>query len=118
MSVHAVARLGDALRAIDAALEENRSQAVLADELPTALAAAGGREALLACGKPYTGKYRVPLLAWHLGLHVQEVTIVPELPVVLYYAHGSPPLASSRLPFRTLAQEGEWTIMAACGARS
>ena len=60
----------------------------------------------------------MPLLAWHLGLPVREVTIHPELPAVLYYAHGSPPLASSRLPFTTLAHEGEWTIMAACEAPS
>jgi hypothetical protein len=105
---------GEELRGIDRGLEENRSQAALAEQLPGAIEAAGGRETLLACGKPYTGKYRVPLLAWHLGLHVREVTIRPELPAVLYYAHGSPPLASSRLPFTTLAQEGEWAIMAAC----
>ena len=109
---------GDELHAIDRTLVENRSQARLADELPTALAAAGGREALLACGTPYTGKYRVPLLAWHLGVHIRDVTVVPELPAVLYYAHGSPPLGSSRLPFTTLAQEGPWTIMGACGDRA
>ena len=109
---------GEELAAVDRALEENRSQAVLAEEIPGAIAAAGGRDALLACGKPYTGKYRVPLLAWHLDLHIRDVTVIPELPAVLYYAHGSPPLGSGRLPFTTLAQEGPWTIMAACGAPS
>jgi len=109
---------GEELAAVDRALEENRSQAVLAEEIPGAIAAAGGRDALLACGKPYTGKYRVPLLAWHLDLHIRDVTVIPELPAVLYYAHGSPPLGSGRLPFTTLAQEGQWTIMAACGAPS
>lgn len=109
-----LALAGDELRAVDRALEENRSQAVLADTLPGAIGEAGGREELVACGKPYTGKYRVPLLAWHLGLHIREVTVIPELPAVLYYAHGSPPLGTGRLPFTTLAQEGPWTIMAAC----
>ncbi|HSJ93404.1 MAG TPA: hypothetical protein VK896_05145, partial [Gaiellaceae bacterium] len=113
-----LALAGDELRAVDRALEENRSQAGLADTRPGAIAAAGGREELVACGTPYTGKYRVPLLAWHLGLHLREVTVIPELPAVLYYAHGSPPLGTGRLPFTTLAQEGPWTIMAACGAPS
>ena len=111
-----LALAGDQLAAVDRALGENRSQAVLAEELPAALAAAGGREALVACGKPYTGKYRVPLLAWHLGLHIQDVSVFLELPAVVYHAHGAPPLSTSRLPATTLAQQGPWTIMAACEA--
>lgn len=105
---------GPYVERIERSFEENRNQAVLAEDLPPALEAAGGREALLACGAAYTGKYRVPLLAWHLRVHIRRITIVPELPAVLYHAHGSPPLASSRLPFRTLASEGEWLIAAAC----
>lgn len=113
-----LALAGEELDAVDRTVEENRSQAALAETLPAAIAAAGGREELLACGTPLTGKYRVPLLAWQLGLHIREVTVIPEVPSVLYYAHGAPPLGTGRLPFTTLAQEGPWTVMAACEAPS
>ncbi len=36
---------------------------------------AGGREALLACGRPYVGDLRGPLLAYHLDVEKQRVGV-------------------------------------------
>src|SRR6185503_1547854 len=41
-------------------------QWALARDLDQAVAAAGGRDAVLACGRPYVGRYRGPLMAYTL----------------------------------------------------
>ncbi|MBA3301360.1 MAG: hypothetical protein H0T15_05775 [Thermoleophilaceae bacterium] len=58
--------VGDDLRAM-------RNEARLYDDLPEAIEAAGGREALLRCGAPLTGPYQVQALAWFLDLHGRQV---------------------------------------------
>ena len=45
----------------------------LADALPIAIARAGGRQAILACGTPAVGRYRGTLLAWHLEVPKHRV---------------------------------------------
>ena len=52
----ALPRLDDA----DAIRREQAHQQALADQLATVLSAAGGREAVLACGRPYVGRLRGP----------------------------------------------------------
>lgn len=52
-------------------LEEIRraaDQAELTAALPVAIVAAGGRDRVLACGRPVTGRYRGPAVAWALGV--------------------------------------------------
>ena len=48
-------------------------EAALAAALPEAVEAAGGRERLLACGRPAVGRLRGPLLAYHLDLEKRRV---------------------------------------------
>jgi len=48
-------------------------EAALADALPQAIDAAGGRERLLACGRPAVGRFRGPLLAYHLDVEKRRV---------------------------------------------
>ena len=50
-----------------------RYQAELTDELPGLDREAGGAERLKACGKPFTGPFLVPVVAWNLHLHTQDV---------------------------------------------
>jgi hypothetical protein len=42
-------------------------------ELPGTLAAAGGRAAILRCGRPWTDPFDIPLLAWYLKTHISGV---------------------------------------------
>jgi hypothetical protein len=97
-------------------VEAARSQARLYDALPTAIERAGGREPVLACGHPYTGDFRVPLLAWHLRMHLGDVGTQDEVvhPAVVFHARGTPPLDGARFPFETVARAGEWTVAATC----
>jgi hypothetical protein len=95
-----------------------RSQARLYAALPTAVERAGGRERVLACGDPYTGDFRIPVLAWHLRTHLGEVGTPDELerPAVVFHARGTPPLGEIPFPLETVARAGEWTVGAACGS--
>ena len=108
----------EAWEGIGTDLEVVRNDALLAHELPDAVERSGGSEALLACARPVTGKYSVPLVAWELGLHVGEVAIHPSPPAVVFFARNAPPLSSpSRLPFTVLGETERWTVLAACGER-
>ena len=51
-------------------------QWALARDLGGAVRAAGGREAVLACGRPYVGPYRGPLMAY--ALRVTKRTVEPD----------------------------------------
>ena len=53
--------------------------AALWASLDEAVAAAGGRAAVLACGRPVTGPYRGPGVAWALHVHKRVVTFDPAL---------------------------------------
>jgi hypothetical protein len=109
----AVPRADEALAEADVA----RSQAELYDGLPDAVEHAGGRDQVLACGHPYTGKFQVPAVAWHLRVHVRDVGIHPELPAVVFWARGSPPLTSVSVPFEGFVASGEWRVLTACRTR-
>ena len=66
------ARRGDPLRAAHRATRgatscaTRESEMARAADLPAALAAAGGRDAVLRCGTPRTGPFETQLVAWHL----------------------------------------------------
>jgi hypothetical protein len=70
-----------ALRAGDVRGEVRRAgdQAELYGSLEQAVERAGGRDALLACGRPVTGRYRGPAVAWALRVHKREVGFDPAL---------------------------------------
>jgi hypothetical protein len=92
-------------------LEEGR----LYQELPGAVARAGGPERVLACGRPLTGRFHVPALAWHLGVHAQVVDYEAETPSVVFRARGDPePVVPVNAVFRPLAATARWSVSAAC----
>ena len=88
--------------------------------LPEALARAGGRERVLACGKPYATAIQVPLVAWHLRVSTGRVGIEPRAPGVLFRGPAGlqPPDAPAPSPtaggLRPVARVGGWTVSAAC----
>ena len=89
----------------------------LAADLRRAIAAAGGRDSLLACGRPYVGDLRGPLLAYHLDVEKQRVQFEPRPPGSVFrsrIAPGAPvePVVGSA--FAERAREGRWTVLAAC----
>jgi hypothetical protein len=96
-------------------------QADLADDLPGLIATAGGADALKRCGDAYTGPFLVPLVAWHLRLHTEQVQLAPRTPAVVFrvkttnFSRGAVPSLRAVGPGRTLATGDKWRIVAACG---
>ena len=89
----------------------------LAADLRHAIVAAGGREAVLACGRPYVGDLRGPLLAYHLDVEKRRVQFVPRPPGAVFRSRLGPdspvePVVSSA--FTERAREGRWTVLQAC----
>ena len=94
-------------------------QWALAADLAGAVEAAGGRDGVLACGTPYVGPLRGPLMAYRLGVtkRTVEPDAPPHPPGVVFRAprtRQSPPQPQAGPPFRTTARVGTWQIMAAC----
>lgn len=56
-----------------AELRHAADQTELTATLPAAIAAAGGRQRLVACGRPATGRYRGPVVAWALRVPKRTV---------------------------------------------
>jgi hypothetical protein len=96
-------------------------QAQLADELPGLIRSAGGAEKLKACGKPFTGPFLVPVVAWNLRMHTKDVQLTPSVPSVTFRVRtnaGSRPVPSLKDVGDdvTLATSSKWRIVAACGS--
>jgi len=97
------------------------SEARVMEDLPDAIAAAGGVEALLRCGAPFTNRFFVPQIAWELDLHAREVGFRPTTTgaVVLfrpwrYSRWSSEPDARGVRGLRTVARTRWWRIEAVC----
>ena len=93
-------------------------EAELYDDIPVAVARAGGAERLLDCGRPFTGPYQVPSIAWHLHVHTSTVTHIPQPRGVAFRPRpGSgenPRFGVPKAPFRRLASSTKWDVFAAC----
>jgi hypothetical protein len=102
-------------------LRDTRFQARVAQDLDVAIADAGGRDAILRCGVPYTNKYLVQLVAWKLDIHGREVLLQPEGPSVMLRARHAlgaraEPAEGSLPGGRLAARTALWRIETACGA--
>ena len=92
------------------------------DALAPTIARAGGQERLLACGEPYTGEFQVPLVAWHLRVHIRRVLLEPKRPGVVFRTQSNPgvppgpPLdgVGGEAAVTTLATGPNWRIVGAC----
>ena len=94
------------------------NQAVrLSVDLNRAVALAGGREAVLACGRPVVGDYRGPLLAYRLAVPKRHVVFAPGDTGVAFASRlSSERTATPALPrrFRVVASAGAWRVAARC----
>jgi hypothetical protein len=75
---------------------------------------------VLACGRPYVGPLRGPLMAYRLGVakHVVEPDDPPRPPgVVFRSALSATAQPAPRAPprFAETARAGAWHVLAACG---
>jgi hypothetical protein len=69
---------------------------------------------VLACGRPITGPYHMPALAWRLRVHSQVVAIEVETPGMVFRERDDRTLAAPGSPFAHVAEAGEWDVVAAC----
>ena len=91
----------------------------LQSDLTRAVTAAGGPKAVLACGRPYVGPLRGPLLAYHLGVpkHVVEPDRPPAAPGVVFRSAltaGSDPTPPVPAGFATVVDAGAWQVFESC----
>jgi hypothetical protein len=101
--------------------EAQAHQWALARDLDDAVRAAGGREAVLACGRPYVGRYRGPLMAYALDVtkRTVEPDAAPHAPGVVFRARltaAAAPAPDAGPPFRPAARAGEWEVLRSCAA--
>jgi hypothetical protein len=94
-------------------------QRALARDLDRAIARAGGPAAVRACGTPYVGPLRGPLMAYHLHVpkRAVEPDALPRPPGVVFRARltaASAPAPTAAAPFRPAGHAGEWEVLAAC----
>ena len=106
-------------------------QARLTDGLRDAVAQAGGRDRLLACGTPYTGAFQVPAVAWLLHQHTTDVQSAsapgdkpPHVPAIVFrskttgtsrFAVPSIDSIGGEAAVETFAIAGGWRIVGRCG---
>jgi hypothetical protein len=104
---------------IEVTLDELRYEASLFHTLDDAVAVAGGRDRLLACGAVYSGPFQTQMIAYELGIHGLDVRALEGTPPpgVAFRTHTIPngPLVIKVTDdrFRQVAADGRWLIWTA-----
>jgi hypothetical protein len=127
--VAATAFAAPSVNRLDAVRASVYYQARLTDGLAHAVARAGGRDRLLACGTPYTGAFQVPAVAWLLHQHTTTVRSASapgdapaKVPAVVFRSkttstsHPVPPIDSigGEEAVKTFAIADGWRIVGRC----
>jgi hypothetical protein len=91
----------------------------LAAELGDVVRAAGGRRGVLACGRPYVGRYRGPLMAYQLRVvkAVVEPDALPRAPAVVFRSALTPtaePTPVVPAGARTVVRSPLWRVQRTC----
>ena len=116
-AIAAAPRIAD----LPAVRDEQAYQWRLAGDLADAVRAAGGRDAVLACGRPYVGPLRGPLMAYRLGVakRAVEPDEPPRAPGVVFRSAlraAATPAPFAPPGFAETARAGAWHVLADCGA--
>jgi hypothetical protein len=90
-----------------------RYESTAYDVLPQAIALAGGRRTVLACGPIVTQWFDVQAIARDLGVHSARVTIEPRVPGTLVSRRYASIVDKDRYPVR-LATTRRWVIASSC----
>ena len=115
LAVAAVPRLADV-----ADLRERQAyQWALAADLENGIRASGGREAVLACGRPYVGPLRGPLTAYKLDVRkrVVEPDDPPRAPGFVFRSkltEDDPAQPAIPAGFEPVARNAHWQIARSC----
>jgi hypothetical protein len=97
--------------------EDQAYQRDLHGDLAAVIDRAGGRDALLLCGRPYVGELRGPLLAYHLDVEKRRVAFVPRPPGAVFLSRIAPdaPVEPVTGPaFTPRARVPLWEVRTAC----
>jgi len=87
-------------------------ESALYGELPEAIAKAGGRERLIACGSMYAGPFDVQAMAWNLHLHGEQIEIFPFPPGSLITGPTRSLALDPRFP--AIGRTPQWVIRSTC----
>lgn len=103
------------VRELDGLRGQLEYRADLASGLTTAIERAGGRDALLACGRPAVGRYRGTMAAYALGVHKQRVRADGRPDAVTLRSRLGPRDPVEPPPHgRLIAAAGPWRIETTC----
>jgi hypothetical protein len=85
-------------------------------DLQRVIAIGGGRDALLACGRPHVGNLRGPLLAYRLDVEKRRVAFDPSPPGVVFRSSLRPgaPLEPAADGFAPRLRVGRWQLLVRC----
>ncbi len=94
----------------------------LRDELPVAIARAGGPEALRSCGAVLTNPFLVSAVAWELGVHTGAIDLEGDAPAVVLRTRHRPEARVMPTPGMLAAAPGRavlartplWKVVGAC----
>jgi hypothetical protein len=102
------------LRTLDGDAERMADEAAIDASLPDAIAAAGGRAAILACPPVITGSFQTQVIAWQLELRETEVEVdsTPTPPGTVVALEFT---AMSRYPgFTPVGRSEHWIVGTSC----
>jgi len=96
-------------------------QAIVRDRYVAVVDRMGGREPVLACGKPYAGKFLVAMVAWYLdtpGINVAFDPAAPGAPPGVVFSvkttRREDPVPIPPPSYRPVADSGPWHVFAHC----
>jgi hypothetical protein len=98
-------------------LRHAADDAALYGSLDDAVRAAGGRDALLRCGRPVVGRLRGPALAWALRVHKQRVAFDPALGGAVFRSRirtGAPVAPAVPPGMPVLGRSARWEVRGVC----
>ena len=106
--------LGPKVDRLDDLRREQAWQWSLAQDLERAID--GRRDALLSCGRPYVGRLRGPLLAYHLDVEKRLVAFGAVPPGVVFRSklHADSPLEPDATGFAPARRVGRWELWIRC----
>jgi hypothetical protein len=103
-------------------LDELAYEGRLYHDLQRAVSEADGA-GVADCGRPVTGPFHVPAVAWHLHVHTGTVGLEPERETIVFRAPTKPDAGAASPPLAALenvpevARRGEWEVFATCPLR-
>jgi hypothetical protein len=89
-----------------------RAEARRNDDVPNAIARAGGKAALLRCGHLYTDAYSTTMLAWYLDIHQQRIGFRQQPPGTTFESRGQRAAHDPR--FTRIVATPEWIVASSC----